>query len=75
MGKYFIINDILFFFIWINIKFLLRYRMGKCEMLKNIKMIWMRRIWDDVNDRDLFYIDMNVRIVNKVGRGMEVILY
>lgn len=31
----------------------------------------MRRTRDDVNDRDLLYIDTNARTVNKVGRGME----
>lgn len=56
-----------------NTKFLPRHRMGKCEMLKNIKTTWMRRTRDDVNDRDLLYIDTNARTVNKVGRGMEAI--
>lgn len=52
-----------------NINFLPRLRIGKCEMLKNVKTTWMRRTRDDVNNRD---IDTNARTVNKVGRGMEV---
>lgn len=54
-----------------NINFLPRLRIGKCEMLKNIKTTWMRRTRDDVNDRDLLFIDTNARAVNKVGKGMD----
>lgn len=31
----------------------------------------MRRTRDDVNDRDLLYIDTNARTVNKVGKRMD----